>query len=59
MDAVFSHADRILVLVRGAIIASGQPDEVRADARVKEVYLGESGVAAALRTVKRKAAVHA
>jgi branched-chain amino acid transport system ATP-binding protein len=59
MDAVFSHADRILVLVRGAIIASGQPDEVRADARVKEVYLGESGVAAALRTVKRKTAVHA
>ena len=59
MDSVFSHADRILVLVRGAIIASGTPDEVRADARVKEVYLGESGVAAALRTVKRRAAAHA
>jgi branched-chain amino acid transport system ATP-binding protein len=59
MDAVFSHADRILVLVRGAIIASGKPDEVRADKRVKEVYLGEAGVAAALRTVKAKAAADA
>ncbi len=59
MDAVFSHADRILVLVRGAIIASGKPDEVRADKRVKEVYLGEAGVAAALRTVRAKAAAHA
>jgi branched-chain amino acid transport system ATP-binding protein len=58
MDAVFSHADRILVLVRGAVIASGTPDEVRADARVRQVYLGESGIAAALRT-RRKAAVHA
>jgi branched-chain amino acid transport system ATP-binding protein len=59
MDTVFAHADRIIVLVRGAIIASGRPDEVRADARVKEVYLGEAGVAAALRTRRQKAAVHA
>jgi branched-chain amino acid transport system ATP-binding protein len=57
MDAVFSHADRIIVLLRGAIIAAGTPDEVRADARVKQVYLGEAGVAAALRT--RTRAVHA
>src|SRR5262249_34271385 len=35
MDAVFSHADRIIVLVRGAIIAAGAPEEVRADERVK------------------------
>ena len=58
MDAVFGHADRILVLVRGAVIAAGTPDEVRADARVRQVYLGESGITAALRT-RRKAAAHA
>jgi branched-chain amino acid transport system ATP-binding protein len=40
MDAVFGHADRILVLVRGEIIAAGRPDEVRADQRVRQVYLG-------------------
>jgi branched-chain amino acid transport system ATP-binding protein len=42
MDAVFAHADSIIVLVRGEIIASGRPDEVRANARVREVYLGGS-----------------
>lgn len=49
MDAVFGHADRIVVLVRGEIIAAGAPDAVRADARVQQVYLGETGVRAALR----------
>jgi branched-chain amino acid transport system ATP-binding protein len=49
MGAVFAHADRILVLVRGEIVAAGSPEEVRANARVKEVYLGETGVAAAKR----------
>ncbi len=43
MDAVFGHASRVLVLVRGEIIARGTPEEVRADPLVKEVYLGESG----------------
>jgi branched-chain amino acid transport system ATP-binding protein len=43
MDAVFAHADSIIVLVRGEIIAAGRPDEVRANARVREVYLGGSG----------------
>jgi branched-chain amino acid transport system ATP-binding protein len=43
MDVVFGHADRILVLDRGKLIAGGTPEEVRADARVREVYLG-SGV---------------
>jgi len=42
MDAVFGHADRILVLVRGAIIAAGSPDAVRADAEVRRVYLGRA-----------------
>jgi branched-chain amino acid transport system ATP-binding protein len=46
MDAVFAHADRILVLVRGEIIAAGVPEEVRANARVREVYLGGAGAGA-------------
>jgi branched-chain amino acid transport system ATP-binding protein len=40
MDAVFGHADDVIVLVRGEIIAAGRPSEVRANARVREVYLG-------------------
>jgi branched-chain amino acid transport system ATP-binding protein len=43
MDAVFAHADDIIVLVRGEIIARGGPEEVRANARVREVYLGGTG----------------
>jgi branched-chain amino acid transport system ATP-binding protein len=43
MDAVFGHATRVLALVRGEIIARGTPDEVRADATVKRLYLGASG----------------
>lgn len=49
MDAVFAHADRILVLVRGEIIARGTPEEVRADPEVQRVYLGHSGTRAAER----------
>jgi len=40
MDAVFAVADRLTVMANGRIIASGAPDEVRADALVQEVYLG-------------------
>ena len=40
MDVVFAHADRIVVLNRGSLIAEGAPDEVRANAVVREVYLG-------------------
>jgi branched-chain amino acid transport system ATP-binding protein len=42
MDVVFEHADRVLVLDRGELIAAGNPDEVRADARVRQVYLGDA-----------------
>jgi branched-chain amino acid transport system ATP-binding protein len=42
MDVVFGYADRVIVMHQGAVIASGLPDEVRADARVREVYLGEA-----------------
>lgn len=46
MEVVFTIADRISVLHFGKIIASGKPDEVRADEEVKRVYLGGSHGAA-------------
>ena len=41
MDVVFEHADRILVLNRGNLIAEGTPEEVRHNAEVRAIYLGE------------------
>ena len=46
VDVVFSHADRVLVLNRGQLIASGPPGEVRANAEVRRVYLSGASVAA-------------
>jgi ABC-type branched-subunit amino acid transport system ATPase component len=43
MDVVFGVADRVLVLNRGSLIAAGAPDTIRADAQVREVYLGGAG----------------
>lgn len=40
MGVVFGLADRISVLVYGEIIATGKPEDVRADPRVQEAYLG-------------------
>ena len=40
MDVVFAHADRIIVLNRGSLIAEGKPAEVRANREVQKVYLG-------------------
>ncbi|SLN77423.1 ABC transporter ATP-binding protein [Oceanibacterium hippocampi] len=41
MDAVFALADRITVLVYGAAIASGTPDEIRSNDAVLDAYLGD------------------
>jgi branched-chain amino acid transport system ATP-binding protein len=40
MDVVFGFASRVIVMHLGEIIAEGSPEKVRADARVREVYLG-------------------
>jgi branched-chain amino acid transport system ATP-binding protein len=40
MDVVFAHADRMIVLARGRLIAQGVPDDIRKDAKVQEVYFG-------------------
>ncbi len=42
MNIVFDLADRISVLVYGEVIASGPPAAIRADAKVREAYLGEA-----------------
>ncbi len=40
MDVVFGQADRVLVLVRGRLLAEGTPEQIQADARVQQAYLG-------------------
>ena len=40
MDLVFRLARRITVLVQGAVLVEGTPQEIAADPRVREVYLG-------------------
>jgi branched-chain amino acid transport system ATP-binding protein len=40
MDVVFTHADRIIVMNRGRLIAEGSPDEVKGNEEVRAVYLG-------------------
>lgn len=41
MDVVFSIANRITVLYYGSILASGTPEQIRSDQKVKDAYLGE------------------
>jgi len=41
MDVVFSLSERIIVLHRGEILCDGTPGQVRADTKVREVYLGD------------------
>ncbi|HEY9273549.1 ABC transporter ATP-binding protein [Achromobacter sp.] len=40
LDVVFKHADRIAVLVRGSLLAEGEPAQIAADERVRAAYLG-------------------
>jgi branched-chain amino acid transport system ATP-binding protein len=42
MGLVFRFAERITVLVAGRVLVEGTPSEIAADARVREVYLGEA-----------------
>jgi branched-chain amino acid transport system ATP-binding protein len=42
MDLVFRFASRITVLVQGQILVEGTPQEIAADRRVRDVYLGEA-----------------
>ncbi len=42
MDLVFRFADRISVLVNGALLTEDTPEAIANDKRVKEVYLGEA-----------------
>jgi len=41
MDVVFGHADRVIVLDRGRIIAAGTPEAIRANPQVRAIYLGD------------------
>ena len=43
MDLVFTFAQRISVLVNGALLVEGAPEEIRRDPRVRAVYLGDGG----------------
>ena len=44
MDVVFEHADRVMVLDRGQLVAAGPPDAVRNDPQVRATYLGQGHV---------------
>lgn len=44
MDVVFAHADRIMVLNRGVLVAAGTPEQVRSNQEVKDIYLGSGTV---------------
>ncbi len=44
MDVIFALADRITVLHRGEILATGTPDEIRNNQAVKDAYLGNTEV---------------
>jgi branched-chain amino acid transport system ATP-binding protein len=43
MNLVFRFAERISVMVSGAVLTEGTPAQIRADDRVREVYLGKRG----------------
>ncbi len=47
MDVVFGHAERVIVLHEGRVAAAGPPQEIRANLRVREIYLGSEAPARA------------
>jgi branched-chain amino acid transport system ATP-binding protein len=47
MDMVFTYADRILVMDRGRLIATGSPSEIKANIDVCRIYLGTRDYASA------------
>jgi branched-chain amino acid transport system ATP-binding protein len=53
MDVVFAHADRLIVLARGRLIAEGTAAEIRDHPKVQEVYFGTG------KTFEKKPAVPA
>jgi len=46
MGVVFRHAERVLVMSRGELVASGAPHEIHSNPLVREVYLGRTVVQA-------------
>lgn len=56
MDVVFQHADRVLVLVRGRILAEGPPAAIQADPQVQAAYLGTGRIGARSRAAQENAA---
>ena len=42
MSIVFRFASRIIVMVSGRVLVEGTPQEIGADPRVREVYLGKT-----------------
>jgi branched-chain amino acid transport system ATP-binding protein len=55
MDLVFSFATRMTVLVNGAVLTEGSPEEISRDPQVRAVYLGEAGSDGAPHAAKRPA----
>jgi branched-chain amino acid transport system ATP-binding protein len=48
MDVVFAYASKIMVLARGQLVASGNPAEIKDDAKVREVYFGSGRLVKAM-----------
>jgi branched-chain amino acid transport system ATP-binding protein len=53
MDVVFQHADRLMVLDRGRLIAEGDAEAIRNDPLVRSVYLGDGTVFSAITQEER------